>query len=428
MAIFVIMSMLAAFFIQFSFLSVTKENYPNHNDLTEFLGAFTGSLLLFTFLFKTFVYSKLMKAYGLKLSILISPFLLGLFTIIAVLVGSFGGYTSISSSFIFFFLIIALSRLFSKALKDGIEVPSFKILYQSLKADIRYDVQAYVDGTINEIAALFAGLILAVLGLFQFFKLIHFSISLCIILLIWFIIARKLYSEYKLSLQKSLAEYKTKESANVELVQVVEEKIQNSDNELAVINCVELASELHPIGYNSLIQIVTHNKNQIVSDYVLEKMNNLPLDETFIQIAGNNKVADQILEKKYFGNLLKIDKSPGIDKILALSNSKNTNEKIVAAYLLGKYYQKECYVYLKPLLRDINYQVKIAAIKAAVISKDKTFCSIICEYLDAPGLIPYAHDALKQFGNDALPAIDQYFYKTGVFKPGGFKEYFKCIK
>jgi ATP/ADP translocase len=134
MSIFVVMSMLAAFFIQFSFLSVTKENYPDHNDLAEFLGAFTGSLLLFTFLFKTFLYSKLMKTYGLKVSVLISSFLLGIFTAIAVLIGSVFGYTTASASFMFFFLIISLSRLFSKALKDAVEVPAFKILYQSLKA------------------------------------------------------------------------------------------------------------------------------------------------------------------------------------------------------------------------------------------------------------------------------------------------------
>jgi len=171
MAIFIVMSMLSAFFIQYSFLSVTKDNYPDPDNLTEFLGAFTGSLLLFTFLFKTFVYSKLMKTYGLKVSILISSFLLGIFSIVAVLIGTFLGYSSTASGFIFFFLIIALSRLFSKALKDAVEAPSFKILYQSLKAEIRYDVQAYVDGTINEIAALSAGLMLAFLGLFEFFKL-----------------------------------------------------------------------------------------------------------------------------------------------------------------------------------------------------------------------------------------------------------------
>ena len=208
MSIFVIMSMLAAFFIQFTFLSVTKENYPDHNDLAEFLGAFTGSLLLFTFLFKTFLYSKLMKTYGLKVSVIISSFLLGIFTVIAVVIGSVFGYTTASASFMFFFLIISLSRLFSKALKDAVEVPAFKIMYQSLKAEIRHDVQAYVDGTINEIAALFAGLLLATLSLFEFFKLIHFSYSLILILVIWFFIARKLYVEYKISLQKSLAEYK----------------------------------------------------------------------------------------------------------------------------------------------------------------------------------------------------------------------------
>lgn len=411
MSIFVIMSMLAAFFIQFSFLSVTKENYPDHNDLAEFLGAFTGTLLLFTFLFKTFLYSKLMKTYGLKVSVLISSFLLGIFTIIAVLVGSAFGYTAASASFVFFFLVISLSRLFSKVLKDAVEVPSFKILYQSLKSNIRHDVQAYVDGTINEIAALVAGLLLAALSLFEFFKLIHFSYSLLVILLIWFFAARKLYTEYKKSLQKSLAEYKGKKD-NMNTVSDLVNETLNDDSVKGknLIAGLELDFELHPIRFESKINSMIGHPNAVIANYASQKVTESRLYNLLELLPGNALSELDILQRVN----IRIDKTPGIDKIIELSKSKGSEERILAAYLMGKFYEPELFVYLKALIRDLQVQVKIAAIKAATETGKKEFCNLIIDYIDTPGLIPYVYDSLETFGEEALDIIDQYFYKTGV--------------
>lgn len=411
MSIFVVMSMLTAFFIQFSFLSVTKENYPDHNDLAEFLGAFTGSLLLFTFLFKTFLYSKLMKTYGLKVSVLISSFLLGIFTVIAVLIGSAFGYTAASASFVFFFLVISLSRLFSKVLKDAVEVPSFKILYQSLKGEIRHDVQAYVDGTINEIAALSAGLLLAALSLFEFFKLIHFSYSLLVILLIWFFVARKLYVEYKKSLQKSLAEYKAKKDTINTVSDLINETLtENSVNGYNLIAGLEMDHALHPIKFESKINTFINHHNPVIARYANQKITESRLFN-FYNLLSKDALAELDIFQR---TKVTIDKTPGVEKIIELSKSKGTEERILAAHLIGKFYDPELFVYLKALIRDLQLQVKIAAIKAATEIGNKEFCNLIIDYIDTPGLIPYVYDSLETFGEEALDIIDQYFYKTGV--------------
>jgi len=411
MSIFVVMSMLAAFFIQFSFLSVTKENYPDHNDLAEFLGAFTGSLLLFTFLFKTFLYSKLMKTYGLKVSILISSFLLGIFTLIAVFVGSVFGYTAASGSFVFFFLVISLSRLFSKALKDAVEVPSFKILYQSLKEDIRHDVQAYVDGTINEIAALSAGLILAALSLFEFFKLIHFSYSLIVILIIWFFVARKLYFEYKKSLQESLAEYKVATDGIENVSEFININLKKETvNYSKIVPGLDFDFELHPLKFENKITNLVNHQNKSITDYAFTRVTQQRLIDAYKLFPQNATPITEILKR----TKINLDKSPGADKIIKLTKSKGTEERVLAAYLIGRFYQPELFVYLKALIRDLKVPVKIAAIKAATQTKKLEFCNVIIEYIDVPGLIPYVFDALESFGEEALPIIDQYFYKTGV--------------
>ncbi|MCG8409897.1 MAG: hypothetical protein MI739_01265 [Bacteroidales bacterium] len=416
MSIFVVMSMLTAFFIQYSFLSVTKDNYPNHDDLTEFLGAFTGSLLLFTFLFKTFLYSKLMKTYGLKTSIIISPFLVGIFTLLASIIGSLWGYTTASASFMFFFLIISLGRLFSKVLKDAVEVPSFKILYQSLKVDIRHDVQAYVDGTINEIAALASGLLLAVLGLFEFFTLLHYSYALLIILFVWFLFSKKLYAEYKVTLQESLAEFKavkeTEDSINDYLNKNLDKPFVDSK---MFITGLEFNSKLAPFKFEQNLKELVKHKNPNIKLYAKEKIVELKLIYENINFS---ELSDSKIENRKYNEILdqvrQIKNVPSNEDLILLSKDKSAEKRILATYLIEAFYNDSLFVYMKALIRDIQPSVKIAAIRSATKLQLRELCSYIIDYLDSDDIYTYAYDAIIDFDQEALYYLDLVFYKSGT--------------
>jgi ATP/ADP translocase len=205
MAAFVALSVVTAFFVQYSFMAVTREQYPSEEDMARFLGIFTGSMMIFTLLVKLTVFSYIIRNYGLKMCLSLSPLLIAFFTILAIIIGSSMGYTPESmSGFLIFFLVLALSRLFSKSLKDSIESPSFKVIYQTIDEKIRYEVQSGMDGTVNEIAALSSGLILAGLGMIEFVRLIHFSYVLFFIIIMWISISFLLYSEYRKSIRKAL--------------------------------------------------------------------------------------------------------------------------------------------------------------------------------------------------------------------------------
>jgi AAA family ATP:ADP antiporter len=205
MAVFIALSVMTAFFVQYSFMAVTREQYPAEADMARFLGIFTGSMMIFTLLVKLLVFSYLIRNYGLRTCLALSPLLIAVFTAIAIAIGIFMGYTpEAASGFLIFFLLLALSRLFSKALKDSIESPSFKVIYQTIDEKIRYEIQSGMDGTVNEIAALSSGLLLAGLGVLSFVKLIHFSLVLFLIILIWVFVAFRLYKEYRKSIRRAL--------------------------------------------------------------------------------------------------------------------------------------------------------------------------------------------------------------------------------
>jgi ATP/ADP translocase len=205
MALFIALSVMTAFFVQYSFMAVTREQYPAEDDMARFLGLFTGSMMIFTLLIKLLVFSYLIKNYGLRTCLAISPILIAAFTVIAIIIGLVKGFTPAAGlGFMLFFMLLALSRLFSKSLKDAIESPSFKVIYQTIDEKVRYEVQSGMDGTINEIAALSSGLILAGMGILSFVKLIHFSFVLFIISALWILIAFRLYTGYRNSIRKAL--------------------------------------------------------------------------------------------------------------------------------------------------------------------------------------------------------------------------------
>lgn len=293
MALFVAFSMFTAFFVQFSFLCVTNEKYPEEASLASFLGFFTGTMTIVTFLVKTFVYGKLMKSYGLKICLLLSSLLLLLFTGIAIVAGSFGGYTvAAGGGFIYFFMLISLSRLFNQTLKGALEGPAFKLLYQSISKKIRFDVQAKVDGTVNEFSALFSGILLSALGALSFIKLIHYSVATFIILATWAYITFRLYREYRNSLDQALGQDEETGSAN-----------ENSSSEKLTVESLLHIRKNAPSRYQSAISRFVEQNSPSAS--VADKS-----DMLLVDIAGLHHAKKLPAEwVRFYENLASADKS-----------------------------------------------------------------------------------------------------------------------
>ena len=205
--IFVALSVLALFFIQYSFMAVTREQYPSVEMLAKFLGIFTGSMMILILLGKIFVFSFLLRTFGLRICLVLSPVLLLILTGAVIITGTLLGYAHESATgFMIFFVLLALSRLFSKSLKDSVEAPSVNVISLTVDGKVRNDVQTGMSGIFNEVAVFTSGLILSGLGMLSFTKLIHFSFVLFFIVIVWIFIALALYSEYRKSIKSTLDE------------------------------------------------------------------------------------------------------------------------------------------------------------------------------------------------------------------------------
>ncbi len=396
MGIFIALSVMTAFFVQYSFMAVTREQYPSEEDMARFLGIFTGSMMIFTLLVKLFVFSYMVRNYGLRTCLALSPVLIAGFTVIAIMIGMFMGYTPESmSGFLIFFLLLALSRLFSKALKDSIESPSFKVIYQTIDEKIRYEVQSGMDGTVNEIAALSSGLLLAGLGVLSFITLIHFSWVLLFIILLWTWFAFRLYAEYRLSIRKALETVAPSEKADSE----------SMDREV-----LKSSFSVHRAFRRDYFRLISGNdpgmetyENKLYLEKIIDhssSLNDLNLVPLLRKISANKSV-DENIRKLSDETAVRIEKG---DISLKAEGDKIANAK----KMLSGTRQPQTTEILR-LLRDNSIELKRHAVYIIGKFRITDLLPEVCECLSIPGLEPDAISVLSSFENDAVGELTRFY-------------------
>ena len=133
--------------------------------LASFLGVFEGTVMVIGLLLQTFVNDFLIRNFSLKVSLLLLPFVLLMFTAAALFSGYYFGYSLPNEYFIWFFLFITLSNLFTKTLREATENPIFKLFFMPLDREIRFDAQAKIEGIFVEMTRAIGGGLILLFGL-----------------------------------------------------------------------------------------------------------------------------------------------------------------------------------------------------------------------------------------------------------------------
>lgn len=404
MAFFVVCSMLVAFFVHYLFLAVADERFASNEELAKFLGALMGTLTFVSILVKTFVYGPLMKNYGLRVSLLISPIIVVLVSIGAAFVGSFFGYTVASGAFTFFFLLISLAKLFQKVLKDSIEAPSLKMIYQSLDPSIRYEVQARVDGTINEMSALASGIFLTILSLISFIHLIHYTYFLIGIIVVWSYITLKLYRGYRKSLEDTLVQSSQKET-----------KVSESESFIIGLSNLPIADQIRVISRSRPWLLPNFLRNRlfvsssddlVVISNQIKELGDVSFIQDFEKLRNKSKDSTDLIDDSiaYLNSIL--SGSTHVEKIKSLLSSKDFDDRIFAAKLISASKKVDVKNNLTFLMRDLVPAVKMQAIWAARGTRSKELITFLIDFLDKDQYAPYAHAALIDSGETGLEMME----------------------
>jgi ATP:ADP antiporter, AAA family len=395
LGIFIILSVISALFVQYSFLAVTREKFPAGEDMARFLGIFTGSVMILTLLGKLLLFSYLLKNYGLKICLTISPVLLATFTALAIIFGLTMGYTmETASGFMIFFILLAVIRFLSKSMDDSIETRSFKLLYQTIDEKIRFGMQSIMDSAAKEAGAFLAGLILAGIGVLSFIRLIHFSWILIVILFVWLIVAVRLYSEYRKSVRKGLESLKSEDKTPIVKERQVIFSSRFYGERAFRMNYFNLISG----DFSLSDKIQNRHYFQKIIEHTLSKhdINLLPLIKKMALRHPDKEIEQQSADiVKHFDSLssgwekederiiyakraLSETRMPQTTEILRLLRDKSLESKRLAIYLIGKF-----------RLTDMLPEV--------------------CECLNIPGLEIDTTAVLRAFGSSAEEELIRFY-------------------
>lgn len=411
LSLFIITSMVALNFVDYSFLNVSSQFF-NKTDLPKFLSYFEATVVIFSFLFQTFAADRVIADYGLKVSVLVNPILITIFTVVALVIGLSFGYSSASSSFVVFFIMIAMSKLFILSVKESLDEPSFKLYLLPIESNIKLDVQTKLEGVITAFATIVAGGLILLINEVKIFDLIFMTIFAIPIIAGWYFVASRLYNSYRQTLQSTLIKNKAKIEHKDEreyTVDKVLEKEVNSSAEDKVVYGLKLMEKMEPALFENAVIRLTESGYPKVKSFAIGKIQELGIDKESIKNPEIRNLAKSAQGDLEDSDLLSI--SP--DKLMKLSKSVKPADRILAAKLLRKLISQRTIFILLELLRDVNALVRHEALVTARKVKRPETWSVLIELLSSA---MYGHDAaaaLIEAGEAALPSLETAFHKSG---------------
>jgi ATP:ADP antiporter, AAA family len=409
---FIIVSTVALRFIDYSFFNISTVQFDK-DALPYFLSLFEATVVLFSFVVTTFLTDLINKDYGLRVSLIINPILLILFTIAAFALGSFFGYNPLLSgqgSIIYFFIAVAMGKLFANSLRDAIDNPTFKFYYVPIDKEIKIDVQTKVEGIVMAVASTLAGGLIVLINQVHVFNLLTVTAFTVPVLLIWYWITNRMYHGYRETLQSSLIKNKStieKKVVREYTMDSVLEKEVSSTAEEKVIYGLKLMEKLEPALFESSLLQLADSKNKRIRQFAASKIEELGLQPgEGNEIKGLASLAAGAAEDS---DLLSI--SP--EKLMKLSKSVKQADRVLAAKLMRKLTNPKTIFVLLELLRDPDQKVRTEALLTARKVKKPETWGVLIELLSSPAYSHQAAAALKEAGAPALHYLETAFHKSG---------------
>jgi len=414
LSLFIIVSMVALRFVDYSFFNATVGQFETGSvELPTFLSYFEATVVIFSFLFTTFATDRINQDYGLRVSLIINPLLLIIFTVAALALGLFFGYditTGDKSSIVFFFIAVAMSKLFINSLRDALDSPTFKFYYVPIDKSINIDAQTKIEGFVTAFASAVAGGLIVLINQFEIFNVLSITLFTLPILVVWYLVTSRMYQGYRDTLQESLVKNKSTVRSHIvkefTMDSVLEKEVKSSAEE-KVIYGLKLMEKLEPALFEiSLLQLADSNLKR-VKQFALEKIQQLG-----IQAGENNEIkglAAQAAGAAEDSDLLSIS----AEKLMKISKSVKQTDRLLAAKLMRKLTNQKTIFILLELMRDPDPKVRNEALLTARKVKRPETWSVLIELLSSPLYAHHAAAALKEAGEPVLPYLEAAFHKSG---------------
>ncbi len=424
LSLFLIVSVVTFNFNQFIFQNLLNEQYPSQRDLTNFLAYFNGVIYLLSLAMQTFFNERIIGTYGLRVSLFILPLITGFFALSSFLAALIFGYelSSHPDTFIYFFLFIALTRLFNNTLRDSLENPVYKLMFVPLDNRTRFSIQTKVEGVVSESGRLVAGIFIFSLSLVPIYKILWIPVILIGLCAAYVFLIQRLYGGYKNKIRSKL-EHTDQQQEKLDLgyKQVaarLEKQLVDRHTSKAVFS-FRLLEKLDPAQVSNWVNILMKNGHEEARDYAQRRMNEmkgLSVSDQYViradkglQDNGGKKLLTKIDLQAILGNGGDITKA----RIQKLSRSNEANDRQYAAELLLHSSSEENTSFLIELLNDPEPKVRKTAIATSIKINNSEIIFALINNLANPVYSNQAMNALVLIGGKGLSHLENAFYRSG---------------
>ena len=422
LSIFIICSMGAAIFVEYSFLATIEIYHPEEDKLNRFLSFFNGTVIIMSFIIQTFINDIILNRFGLKVALMTMPIILIIFMIGGLISGHFFGYEILNEDFLFFFMFIISGKAFTASLRDALESPAFKLFFLPFNLTVRFNIQNKVEGVIGQLATFLAGALQILIASLVFIKLIHFIYLIIAIAIGVIYLSAKLYNQYQIKLKETLIYQRDLLADKGKINEFSPLRVLNnelkSENEIRVLNALRLYEKLDLIRLPLVLLDQLSSSSVKVKSYAYSKLSEIKAFET-LEIIKQESIKEQnesllILARKTIAVLEEFQTYELTDEsIRRYTRSTRQQDRVYGARLLVKLTEDKHLPYLAELLRDIIPEVRTAAlITAGKLQRPEMF-AVILDHLHIPSYSNTAMSALMYLGDRIFHAADAAFFKTG---------------
>jgi AAA family ATP:ADP antiporter len=413
---FVLLSAITGFILHYHFVAETRANYPNTIGLAKFFAFFMGTMFLFVYGVEKFLVRKILYSYDSPYSLVLIPVLLILASLATVTIDLLFGTTTLIARFSFGFMMVAMLKTGYETTLESIELPSLRVLFRTVDLRFSNALIPRFEGSFRMAALLIAGLVLSALLYFKLQSSLALNLIVLALSLIWLPVSIFLVKGYQDALRDTIRRLKaSKRSIEAELLNTDEKThhLINSPNPVKSINALSLVEKLEPLTHEKHLLSLLGTDSPELRKYLLERIEENALLSSFTKLKEL-----QALQHKHPGNHLpklvnrfELKFSVGLtyESICRLTNSKILTDRILAAELIGNSGNREYGDLLLYLHRDIEPDVKFAAVKAMARMAHPDHSYILIGYLTTPVYYSYAFESLVRIGDPALPYMEQTF-------------------
>lgn len=429
--------MFAYFFLDVAFYDYASNRFTDEKALAAFIAEFFAIAGFLTMLVMVFLYAPFLRRFGILAGVIAFPLVI-LVGSSAVSIMEFGGVTTVA-----IFAVMVVTNASRIILQSAIWKSSVSVLFQVLPDRQRSQGIALTEGVIDPVAGGIAGICLYVLTTQFDLEPKVFLLLLSLLMLVWIFVGirvRRLYlSNLVVSIQKrKLGEISLTDLDNASL-QIIKQGL-GSPYPAEVFYCLNLLEEIeHPEITELLKQVMDNNSVDVRMDVlrrithldikpltlrVLERIEQEPDPsvrgqalKTYASLAAEDTVERLLpfldafhkdIRKGALVGILSYDRNNELaNNFLLLSvRSKNIDEQIFAAEVIGEIGTGHFSGYLVELLDSLETQVVEKAVIAAGSLHDSRLVNILVQKLAVPSLQGTTALALRQFGETALYDLD----------------------